>query len=69
MAGKVIIKMPDGRTLGAGLKGNTDQFEEVLRNKQNYIGQKVTIYYNGFTGKGLPNYAQFDCNNYNKGDR
>jgi len=69
MAGKVVVKMKDGRTFGCGMKGNTDQFKEVLRNKTNYIGQAVTIQYNGFTGKGIPNYGQFDCNNYNKGDR
>lgn len=69
MAGKVIVKMKDGRTFGCGMKGETTQFQEVLRNKQNYIGLTVTIKYNGFTGKGIPNYGQFDCNNYNKGDR
>ena len=69
MAGKVIVKMKDGRTFGCGMKGSVPQFEEALKNKQNYIGQIATIYYNGFTGKGIPNFAQFDCNNYNKGDR
>ena len=69
MAGKVIVEMPDGRTFGCGMKGKMEQFREVLANKQKYIGKTVTIYYNGFTGKGIPNYAQFDCNNYDKGDR
>jgi ATP-dependent DNA ligase len=68
-AGRLICKMKDGRTFAADLKGSFEQFTEVLKNKKNYIGKVVTLYYNGFTGYGIPNYAKFDCNNYNKGDR
>ncbi len=64
MAGKVICQMKDGRTFGASMKGTTEQFKEVFLNKSNYIGQKATIFFFGFTGKGLPNYAQFDCDNW-----
>lgn len=69
MAGKIICQMDDGRTFKASMKGKTEQFEEVLRNKSFYIGKVVTIYYNGLTGKGegKPNYARFDCDNWNKG--
>jgi DNA ligase 1 len=69
MAGKVICKFPDGRTFGANLKGNEATFKEILRNKEKYIGKVFTIFYNGFTGLGLPNYAQFDTSNCFKGDR
>lgn len=69
MAGKVICRMKDGRTFGANMKGEESQFVEVLQNKQNYIGKIATIYYNGFSGLGVPNYAQFDCNQWDKGDR
>lgn len=64
MAGKVHLRMDDGRTFAANLKGNEEQFREVLANRQNYIGKRATIYYFGWTGKdeGKPNYAQFDCN-------
>lgn len=66
MAGRVILQMNDGsgRTFASNLKGDESQFAEVLQNKQNYIGKTATIFYNGFTGKGIPNSAQFDCNNY-----
>lgn len=66
MAGKFICKFKDGRKFGASMKGNEEQFKEVWENKKDYIGKIVTIYYNGFTGKGLPNYARFDCNNWKK---
>ncbi len=78
MAGKMVMKMPDGRTFKANMKGNEEQFAEVLRNKQNYIGKWATIDFNGYTGKltdivngqeetfktGKPNYAQFSCENW-----
>jgi DNA ligase-1 len=69
MAGKVIVENHDGRPFGCGMKGTREQFIKVLMNKKDYIGKKVTIYYNGLTGKGIPNFAQFDCDNYDKGDR
>lgn len=62
MAGKVHLKFHDGRVFKANVKGEEAQFVELLKNKADYIGKKATIYYNGFTGLGLPNYAQFDCN-------
>jgi len=69
MAGKISLQMKDGREFKASMKGKVEQFTEVLNNKQKYIGKTVTIFYNGFTGLGIPNYARFDCNNWNKGDR
>lgn len=63
---KVIhCKMDDGRTFKASFKGNKEQAKHFLDNKRDYIDKKYTIFFNGFTGKGLgiPNYAQFDANN------
>jgi ATP-dependent DNA ligase len=62
-AGKFIMKMKDGRTFGAAFKGNMQQFRDIWANRADYIGKTVTIFYNGFTGKGIPNYARYDCNN------
>lgn len=66
MAGKVICKMEDGRTFGANIKGGRECNKDIWNYREKYIGQKVTITYNGFTGKGdgLPNFAQFDASNY-----
>lgn len=64
VAGVMTLQHPNGETFGASFKGKLHQFEEVLKNKDKYIGKMVTIFYNGVTGKnGLPNYARFDCNN------
>ena len=67
MAGKVVCEMENGEVFRASMKGNETQFAEVLKNKKKYIGKTVTIYYNGLTGKGIPNFARFDCNNWDKG--
>jgi DNA ligase 1 len=47
----------------ATFKGSMEDAEECLKNKDNWIGKVVTIKYNGFTGLGVPNYAQFDYRN------
>jgi DNA ligase-1 len=66
MAGAISCKMKDGRIFNASMKGDEKQFAEVWANRKNYIGQIVTIYYNGLTGKGIPNFARFDCDNFRK---
>lgn len=68
MAGKIICKMDDGKTFGANIKGGRECNKDVWNNQSKYIGQLVTIFYNGFTGYGIPNYAQFDPSNYLRGD-
>lgn len=61
-------KFADGTdTFDATFKGTWEQAKKVLEGKSALIGNVVTIYYFGFTGKGKPNYAQFDINNYDKG--
>lgn len=50
-------------------KGTYEDAVQFLKEKSNWIGKSVTIYYNGLTGKGTPNYGQFDYNNSIKGDR
>ena len=42
---------------------------KILKEKDDWIGQKVTMTYNGWTGKGTPNYGQIDPNNCAVGDR
>jgi len=59
----VSCVMDDGRTFNATFKGTMEQAREVLISKEKYLGAKYTVFYNGFTGKGIPNYAQFDYNN------
>lgn len=54
------------KTFNATFKGTYEEAAECLKNKKKYLNKVVTIYYNGFTGKGKPNYARFDINNYQK---
>lgn len=68
-AKRIIFKMPNGKLFGGAFKGNMEQAEKFLREKQKWIGQTVTVFYNGFTGLGTPNYAQLDFDNCIKNDR
>jgi len=37
--------------------------ENILKNRDTWVGKTVTFKYNGLTGKGVPNFAQIDPNN------
>jgi len=49
----VIIKLPDGRTQGAGLKGDFATNQTRLLTKEQYIGKLATVCYFGKTNDGL----------------
>lgn len=59
----VNAQMDDDTKFNATFKGTMEQARHVLSNKDKYIGKRYTLYYNGLTGYGIPNYAQFDYNN------
>jgi hypothetical protein len=61
--------MDNGKVFDATFKGGREKLTQILKEKDDWIGQKVTITYNGWTGKGTPNYAQIDPNNCKVGDR
>lgn len=68
--GKVIsLQMENGKQFDCSFKGNMEQGRELLCNKKDYIGKTARIFYFGFTGLGTPNYAQFDYNNWQIGDK
>jgi len=62
------VKMKNGKVFNATFKGSYETCREILKNKHTWIGQEVTITYNGWTGKNTPNYAQIDPNNCKRGD-
>lgn len=65
---KIIgLEMPDGKRFNATFKGTKEEAAVMLIGKDKWIGRTVTIYYNGFTGLGTPNFAQFDYRNSLKG--
>jgi DNA ligase-1 len=63
--GKTVrVRMTDGKEFNASMKGNRATVEKILLEKDKWIGQTVTMTYNGWTGLGTPNYGQinpFDC--------
>lgn len=62
------VKMSNGKVFTATFKGSYETAVQILKDKDSWIGQEVTITYNGWTGKGTPNYAQIDPNNCRRGD-
>lgn len=63
------VKMDNEKIFTATFKGTKETLTKILKEKNNWIGQKVTMTYNGWTGKGTPNYGQIDPNNCAVGDR
>lgn len=51
-AKRVIIKLPNGKTQGGGMRGNQAFTKKLLAEKERYIGSPVTIRYFGFTPDG-----------------
>lgn len=47
-------------TVDATFKGTFEDAVYTLKNQSEFIGKTATIYFNGYTGKGKENYAQFD---------
>lgn len=68
-AGKIISLNWNGKVFDATFKGTFEQGVEFLKNKNKWLGKKVTFLYNGLTGLGTPNFARVDINNCLKGDR
>lgn len=68
-SGKIITLDWNGKVFDASFKGTYEQAVDFLRNKNIWVGKKVTFLYNGLTGKGTPNFARVDINNCIKGDR
>jgi ATP-dependent DNA ligase len=61
--GKIITLQYNGDTFDATFKGDWEDCERFLKDKNKWLGKRVTFLYNGFTGKGTPNYARVDFNN------
>lgn len=64
-----LVRMANGKEFKATFKGGRETLVRILKEKDTWIGQKVTMTYNGWTGKGTPNYGQIDPYNCMVGDR
>lgn len=63
------LKMDDGSEFNSDFKGTMEQATEMLANKDDYIGKIAKIYFFGYTGLNVPNYAKFDYENWMVGDK
>jgi DNA ligase-1 len=68
-AAKILTLRWKDKIFDCTFKGDYETAVEFLKNKDTWIGKTITFYFFGFTGLGIPNYAQFDINNCDKGDR
>lgn len=58
--GKVLTVTGSHGTYNCTFKGCYEDAVQFLQDKDYWIGRTITIKYNGLTGLGTPNYAQFD---------
>jgi DNA ligase-1 len=66
-AGNIILKLKDGRTFGAGIKGTREFVRELFLKKDSLIGKTATIKYFQETPDGIPRFGvatQIDRFNY-----
>jgi ATP-dependent DNA ligase len=68
-AAKIVTLKIKDKIFNGSVKGCYENCAKMLKEKSRWIGKTVTVTYNGFTGKGTPNFAQLDPENCFKGDR
>ena len=56
MAGQLTLKMKDGKTFGAGIKGGEDFYKELWKDRVTYTGKKATVRYQNLTEAGVPRF-------------
>lgn len=66
VAKRIYLIDDKGNEFKATFKGSFEEALECLQNKQQWIGETVSIKFNGRTGLGTPNFAQFDYSNCQK---
>lgn len=54
--GIFICKLEDGRTFGTGMRFSFEEREEILKNKENYIGKTAEIRFFEYTDEGIPRF-------------
>ena len=59
VAGRVILKLSDGREFASGPIGNFDYCERLLKEKDKYIGKKGTVVFQNYTPDGIPRFPKF----------
>lgn len=59
MAGRVTLKLPDGRTFGAGIKGGLDYNRKLWQEKDTLPGKLGTVEFFALTPDGIPRFPVF----------
>lgn len=57
MFGRMVCKLPDGRTFEANSRGNEEYYTNLLKNKSEVIGKPATIRYQNLTPDGKPRFG------------
>jgi ATP-dependent DNA ligase len=65
----ISVRDSKGKEFDATFKGTMEDAGFFLSVKKQWIGKEVTIQFNGYTGLGTPQFAQFNYKNSIKGDR
>lgn len=65
----ISLRDSNGKEFDATFKGTMEDAAYFLTVKDQWIGKEVTVQFNGYTGLGCPQFAQFDYKNSIKGDR
>ena len=65
----ISLRDSNGKEFDATFKGTMEDAAYFLAVKDQWIGKEVTVQFNGYTGLGCPQFAQFDYKNSIKGDR
>jgi DNA ligase 1 len=58
-----------GNKFKGTFKGSMEVGRKLLKEKADWIGKEVTVEFNGYTGKGIPNYARLNPENCFKNDK
>lgn len=53
---RIVCRLSDGRTFGAGVKGNQEYALDLLRNAKSYVGGTATVRYQNLTPDGIPRF-------------
>lgn len=58
MKGKAVFicKSHNGETFDVKMKGSMELLEEIFQNQDQYIGRKLTVYFDKYTNKGIPRF-------------
>jgi len=48
--------MKNGKTFGAGIRGDEEYYKELLTNKKKLIGKLATIRYQNLSEEGVPRF-------------